>query len=308
MKKRIFISGQEGMVGSAVYRRLKNNPKFTIIDCLRKDLDLTNQESVNKWFILNKPDIVINAAGKVGGILDNSLFKDEYLYENALIGLNILKASFSSNVKQLINLGSACIYPKNAVQPIKEDYLLSDKLESTNEGYALAKILVLKYAQYIKEKYKKNYITLMPANLYGPGDNFNLQSSHVIPALIKKFHLAKIKKLKKVEVWGSGNQEREFLHVDDLASAIVFCLNKKINISYVNVAGADVLKIKNLCEVIKKTVGYNCEIVFNKKFPDGVLKRSLFSKNLKKLGWEAKIKLNSKIGIKSYYDYFKKNI
>ena len=306
--KLVFIAGQNGMVGSAVYKLLKSKKKYNILDCSRKKLDLTNQEKVYNWIKKKKPDIVINAAGRVGGILDNSRFQDEYLYINSMIGLNLANACHKNDVHKFINLGSACIYPKDSKQPIKESSLLSSKLEPTNEGYALAKILVLKYCEYLQKKFKKNFITLQPANLYGEGDNFDLQSSHVMPALIRKFHEAVKEKKYTVEVWGSGIAQREFLHVDDLARAIYFCMNKKIKNSFVNVSGADSIKIIDLCKLIKKITNFKGEIIFNKNYPDGVLKRKLENKILSSLGWKAKIKLNSYHGIKSYYEYFKKNI
>jgi GDP-L-fucose synthase len=224
---RVFISGQEGMVGSAIYKLLKTK-KYCIIECKRKELDLTDQSKTRLWFKKNQPDVVINAAGKVGGILDNSLHQEDYIYRNTIIGFNLIRCSLESNkVKKFINLGSACIYPKTTKQPIKEEYLLSSYLEETNEGYAIAKIATLKYCEYIKKFYKKDFISLQPANLYGTGDNFDLKSSHVIPALIRKFHMAKIQNKVSVEVWGSGSAKREFLHADDLASAVLFCLKKK---------------------------------------------------------------------------------
>ena len=194
MSQKVLIAGQEGMVGSSILRLLKKK-KFNIVDCKRKDLDFTDQIAVDKWFKKNKPNIVINAAGKVGGILDNKKFQSDYIFINSMIGLNITHCSMKYNVKKLINLGSACIYPKKTEQPIKESALLSSYLEETNEGYALAKIISLKYSQHLKKKYKKEFISLMPANLYGRGDNFDLQSSHVLPALVKKFTLAKIKNI-----------------------------------------------------------------------------------------------------------------
>ena len=195
------------MVGSSLYDYLKKK-KFNIIDCKRKDLDFTNQFAVEKWFKKNKPNIVINAAGRVGGIMDNKNFQPDFIYINSMIGLNIINSAVKYNVTKLINLGSACIYPKKTKQPIKESALLSSYLEETNEGYALAKILSLKYSQHLRKKYKKNFISLMPANLYGEGDNFDLKSSHVIPALIRKFHIAKVNSKKTVEVWGSGTVKR----------------------------------------------------------------------------------------------------
>ena len=304
-RARVFISGQEGMVGSAIFNLLKKK-KFNILSCKRSELDLTNQKQVEDWIKKKKPDIVINAAGRVGGILDNSKYKDEYLYVNSTIGLNLVKSSLENNVKKFINLSSACAYPKETLQPIKEKYFLTSSLETTNEGYALAKILVSKYCEYINLKYKKDYITLIPANLYGEGDNFDLKASHVIPALIKKFHNAKCNYNKSVEVWGSGKPERQFLHVNDLAEVVYFCLKKKIRHTLINVSGPDKIKIKDLCILIKKITQFNGRIIFNKNYPDGVLKRNLSNKILKKYGWKPKIKLNSTHGLKAYYEYFKK--
>ena len=191
MRKKIFIAGQEGMVGGAIYKLIKKNKDFKIIECKRKDLDLTNQISVDRWFKKNKPNIVVNAAGRVGGIVDNSTYQSDYLYINTIIGLNLINTSLKYDVKKFINMGSACIYPKNVKQPINESSLLSSELEKSNEGYAIAKITCLKYCQYLKQKYKKDFISIQPANLYGEGDNFNLKSSHVLPALVKKFSIAK---------------------------------------------------------------------------------------------------------------------
>ena len=306
MKKKIFIAGQEGMVGSAVYNVLKKIKSYKIIDCPRKKLDLTNLISVEKWFKKNKPHIVINCAGRVGGILDNSKYQDEYLYANTTIGLNLINISLKYNVTKLINLGSACIYPKKTMQPIKEEYLLSSYLEPTNEGYALAKITILKYCEYLKKKYKKDFISLQPANLYGEGDNFDLNSSHVIPALIKKFHIAKKKKKSKVEIWGSGNVKREFLNVEDLANAIKFCLTKKIKYSYMNVGSGEHISIKALALLIKKITNFKGKIYFNKNYPDGVKLRRLYNKRIAQLGWKPKI--NLKIGLTNYYNYFEEKV
>lgn len=300
-KKRIYIAGQEGMVGQSVYRLLKNK-KYHIIDCKRKDLNLVNQKDVQTWFKKNKPEIVINAAGKVGGILDNSKNQMTYIYNNVMIGFNLVNSSFNYKVKKFINLGSACIYPGKTDQPIKEEYLLSSYLENTNEGYALAKISVLKYVEYIKKFYKKDFISLMPANLYGIGDNFDLNSSHVIPALIRKFHLAKINKKKNVEVWGSGECKREFLHTEDLASAVLFCLNKNITENNLNIGSSDYLSIKELAKLIKKITAFQGDIYFNKKYPDGVKFRKLDLSRIYKLGWRPKIRLED--GLNKYYKYF----
>jgi GDP-L-fucose synthase len=300
--KIIYIAGQDGMVGKEIYNLFKYKG-LNVIDCRRKDLDLTSQLDVNNWFKKFKPNIVINAAGKVGGILDNSLNKKDYIYVNTMIGFNLLKASLSYNVKKFINLGSACIYPKKTKQPIMEESILSSRLEESNEGYAISKISVLKFCEYIKVELKKDFITLQPTNLYGEGDNFDLKSCHVIPALIRKFHEAKLNKSTSVEVWGSGRAKREFMHISDLADAVYFCLNNKIIHSNVNVSSADYLSIKNLAKLIKNITGYKGKIYFNKKYPDGVMERRLENGRLKKLGWRSKVLL--KDGIKSYYDYFK---
>jgi GDP-L-fucose synthase len=302
MKDKIFIAGQEGMVGQAIYKLLKK--KFYIIECKRAELDLTDQKKVQKWFRKNKPTIVINAAGKVGGILDNSLYPEKYLYTNTMIGLNLIKNSLDYNVKQLINLGSACIYPKKTKQPIKENYLLESKLEESNEGYAIAKIAVLKYCEYAQKKLKKNFFSLQPANLYGEGDNFDLKSSHVLPALVRKFHEAKIYNKKNVEVWGSGLIKREFLNVKDLAEAVSFFINKRMSIGYINVGGSKHISIKKLALMLKKITKFEGKIIFNKKYPDGVKERRLDVRLINTLGWKYKINLDD--GLKDYYKYFLK--
>jgi GDP-L-fucose synthase len=219
-----------------------------------------------------------------------------------MIGFNLIKSSLSYKVKKFINLGSACIYPKKIKQPIKEEYLLSSELEKSNEGYAIAKIATLKYCEYINKKFKKYYITLQPANLYGEGDNFDLKSSHVIPALIRKFHDAKLNKKNYVEVWGSGLIKREFLNVRDLAEAVFFVLNKKISNSHINIGGTEHITIKKLANIIKKTTNFTGKIIFNKKYPDGVKERRLDVSLINKLGWKYKTKL--KEGLKDYYKYF----
>jgi GDP-L-fucose synthase len=304
MIKKILIAGQEGMVGNSLYNFLKKK-NYKIIDCKRSDLDFTNQRDVNAWFHRNKPEIVINAAGKVGGILDNKNFKEEYLYINSMIGLNLVSASFRNNVKKFINLGSACIYPRLTKNPIKEEYILNSKLEKTNEAYAIAKIAVLKYCEYIMDKFKKEYFSLQPANLYGANDNYNLESSHVIPALIRKFAYAKKYKKKTIEIWGSGLIKREFLHVDDLTNAIFFCLKNKVMTSIINIGSGEEISIKKLAFEIKKISQFKGKLVFNKKFPDGVKKRRLESSKIIKMGWRPKIDL--KTGLVKTYNYYSKN-
>ena len=305
MSQKVLIAGQEGMVGSSIHNLLKKK-KFNIIECKRKDLDFTDQVAVDKWFKRNRPNIVINAAGKVAGILDNKNYQSDYIFINSMIGLNITYFSMKYKVKKLINLGSACIYPKKTKQPIKESALLSSYLEETNEGYALAKIISLKYSQHLKKKYKKQFISLMPANLYGRGDNFDLNSSHVLPALVKKFTLAKIKNIPYVEVWGSGKVKREFLNVEDLSSAILFVIRKKIKNDFINIGGGEHFSIKMIANMIKKIINYKGKIVFNKKYPDGVKRRQLNSKIIKGIGWKPKISL--KRGLKEYSKYYLKEI
>jgi len=306
LKQKIFIAGEEGMVGSAVHKLLSNTKKFIILSCKRKNLDFTDRSKVEIWFKKNRPDIVINCAGRVGGILDNSTYQSDYLYTNTIIGLNLVNLSLKYEVNKLINLGSACIYPKNPKQPIKEEYLLSSALEKTNEGYAIAKIAVLKYCEYLNKKFKKDFISLQPANLYGEGDNFNLKSSHVIPALVKKFYEAKKNKHKEVEVWGSGSVKREFLNVEDLALAIKFCVINKISHSFMNVGSGEHVSIRNLALIIKDITSFEGKIIFNKQYPDGVKNRKLNSSKIRQLGWKPKIFL--KKGLVSYCNYYQKNI
>ena len=238
--------------------------------------------------------------------MDNKNNQPEYLYINSMIGLNIINSSLKYNVKKLINLGSACIYPKKTNQPIKERYLLSSKLEETNEGYAIAKILILKYSQFLKNKYKKNFISLMPANLYGEGDNFDLNSSHVLPALVKKFTLAKIYNYPSVEIWGTGNVKREFLNVEDLSSAVYFTIKNKNIDDFVNVGGGEHFSIKKIAKLISKIVNYKGKLIFNQNYPDGVKLRQLDSSRIRKMGWKPKIKLED--GLKSYCKYYLNNV
>jgi len=301
LKQKIFIAGHQGLVGSSIYNFLKKKNKKLII-VPKKNLDLTEQNSVRKWFEKNQPDIVINAAGKVGGILDNKNFQSDYLYINTMIGLNLINSSIKYGVKKFINLGSACIYPKKTQQPIKENYLLTSSLEETNEGYALAKILTLKYSQYLKKKYFLDFVSLMPANLYGEGDNFDLKSSHVLPALIKKFTIAKIQKKPFVEVWGSGKARREFLNVEDLSLAINFILNNKIRYDYLNIGSGEHYSISAIAKIIKKITKYKGKIIYNKSYPDGVSQRKLDCQKIRKLGWKPKIKFIN--GLKKYQKYY----
>ena len=305
-KKKIFITGHRGLVGSSILKLLKKEKNYLILTRGREKLDLLNQAKVNNFFKINRPDIVIHAAGKVGGILHNQTYPAEFIYENSQMALNIINSSYLYNVKKLINLGSACIYPKFAKQPIKESYLLNGKLESSNEAYAIAKILSLKMTEYYQKQFKKNFVSLQPTNLYGLEDNFNVRSGHVIPALINKFHEGKVKKKNFVEVWGSGKVMREFLFVDDLSRSIKFLLNKKISHNVINVGSGEEITIKNLSKLIASIIGYQGKIKFNKKYPDGTPRKIVDTTILTKMGWKHKIKL--KEGLKKVYKSFKYKI
>ena len=300
---KILIAGQEGMVGSAIYNLLKNK-KYKIIECKRKYLDFTNYRKVSLFFKKKKPNIVINAAGKVGGILDNSKYPIDYLNKNILIGLNIINVSYKYKVKKIINLGSACIYPRITKLPIKEEYLLSSFLEKTNEAYALAKIVILKLCEYYKKNKKKEFISKQPANLYGDNDNYDLKSSHVIPALIRKFCEAKVNKKSEVIIWGSGRSKREFMHVNDLASAIYFLLKKNTKEYFLNIGTNEEISIKELSNKIKKISKFKGKIIFDKNKPDGQKRRVLDSNKIKKMGWKNKISLDA--GLSQIYNNFEK--
>ena len=304
MKKKIWIAGHKGMVGSSLVREFeKTNYKILTID--KKKLDLKNQTNVEKWVKKNKPDVIIIAAAKVGGIKHNSTYPANFIYDNLTISTNIIHSAYKNKIQKLVNLGSACIYPKLCKQPIKEEYLLTGELEKTNEAYAIAKIAALKMCQYYNKQFKTNYLSLQPTNLYGYNDNFNLKSSHVLPALIRKFHEAKINKKKSVEIWGTGKATREFMFVDDLASAIKFLISKKFKMDVINVGSGEEISIKKLAEKIKSIIGYDGKIIFNTKYPDGTPRRVVSSKKINQLGWKSKIKLND--GIKLTYTYFLKN-
>lgn len=300
---KILIAGQEGMVGSAIYKFLKKK-KYKIIECKRKYIDFIDYHKVSSFFKRKKPNVVINAAGKVGGILDNSKYPIDYLNKNILIGLNIINISYKYNVKKIINLGSACIYPKLTKLPIKEEYLLSSFLEKTNEAYALAKIVTLKLCEYYKKNKKKEFISIQPANLYGDNDNYDLKSSHVIPALIRKFCEAKLNKKPEVIIWGSGKSKREFMHVDDLASAIYFLLKKKTKEYFLNIGTNEEISIKELANKLRVISNFQGKIIFDKSKPDGQKRRILDSTKIKKMGWKNNISLDK--GLNKIYNNFEK--
>jgi len=314
----IFVAGHKGMVGSALMRVLKKK-KVNIITVDKKKLNLLNQTNVKNFFKYKKIDQVYLAAARVGGIYANNTFPANFIYENTMIQVNVIHSAFLSGVKKLLFFGSTCIYPKYAKQPMTENDLLSGKLEPTNEPYAIAKILGIKICESYNRQYGNShgidYRSIMPTNLYGPGDNYHSQNSHVIPALLAKLHKAKMNKIQRIFVWGTGNARREFLHVDDLALAAVHVmnLNKKIydkhtypTISHINVGSGSDTTIKDLAYLIKDIVGYKGQIKFDDNKPDGNPRKSISSKIINKLGWKPKVKLKNGL-LKTYRDLLKNN-
>ena len=302
----IYVAGHRGMVGSATLRILKSHGYNNVLTIDSKSLDLRNQIEVRKFFNEFKPEYVVCAAAKVGGILDNDSYPYEYLYQNSQIQNNIINESYLNNVKKLIFLGSSCIYPRNSKQPIKEEYLLTSKLEETNKWYAIAKISGVMMINAIRKEYGLDYVSLMPTNLYGDNDNFNLKSSHVLPALIRKFDDAKKNKLDKVILWGSGNPMREFLHVDDLAEAIVLALEKTCSYGLYNVGSGSEISIDELAKLISKVTGFDGIIEWDKSKPDGTPRKLMDSTRFKELGWNSKITLD--VGLEKTFQWYKENI
>jgi GDP-L-fucose synthase len=293
------------MVGSAIWRALESKGYTNLIGRTSTELDLRSQEAVNEYYKKELPEVVIDAAARVGGILANSEYSYNFLMENLQIQNNLIDAAHQHNSKKFIFLGSSCIYPKHAPQPLKEEYLLTGSLESTNEWYAIAKIAGVKACEAIRKQYGKDFVSLMPTNLYGPHDNFDLKTSHVLPAMIRKFHEAKLNNNSHVKLWGSGNPKREFLHVDDLAEAVSFVLENKLDSHLYNVGTGLDLTIKELAETIQEIVGHGGEIKWDSSKPDGTPRKLLDVSKLKKEGWESEIKL--KKGISNTYDWFKGN-
>lgn len=282
--KRIFVAGHRGMVGSAVVRRLATED-CEVITPAREDLDLVDQAAVNAWMQEQRPDAIVMAAAKVGGIKANNDFPVDFLYKNLMIETNIAQAAHEADVERFLFLGSSCIYPKFAPQPIPEDSLLTGALEPTNEWYAIAKIAGIKLMQAYRQQYGRDWISAMPTNLYGPGDNYDLNSSHVLPALLRKFHEAKAAGAASVELWGSGTPLREFMHCDDLADALVFLLKEYSGYSHVNVGSGTEVSIRALAETIARVVGYEAELVFDASKPDGTPRKLMDSTTLHRLGW-----------------------
>ena len=305
LSAKIYVAGHNGMVGSAICRELEKKGYNNLIFRSSKELDLRNQQSVKIFFEKQSPEYVFLSAAKVGGILANSTYKADFIYDNLMIQNNVINSSFNSGVKKLLFLGSSCIYPKMSEQPIKEDYLLSGYLEPSNEPYAIAKIAGLKLCQYYKEQYGCDFISLMPTNLYGINDNFDLNNSHVLPALIRKFHEAKIDKKPFVELWGSGTPMREFLYVDDLAEASVFLMKNYSDSSLINVGTGKDLSILDLATKIKDIIGFSGEIKWDTSKPDGTPKKLLDVSKINNLGWRAKTSLSE--GIKRTYSWYVQN-
>ncbi|AIQ14167.1 GDP-L-fucose synthase family protein [Paenibacillus durus] len=299
---RIYVAGHKGLVGSALVRNLKEKGYKNIIGKTLQELDLTNQAAVERFFEESDIDYVFLAAAKVGGIVANNTYPADYIMENELIQCNVIRSAFKNNVKKLIFLGSSCIYPKLCPQPIKEEYLLTGPLETTNEAYALAKISGLKMCQYYNRQYGTNYISVMPTNLYGPYDNFDLNNSHVIPAMIAKIDAAKSSNQPSVTLWGTGKPRREFLYVDDMADACVFLMEHYDGSEFLNVGTGEDLSIRELAEMVKTVVGYDGELLFDAGKPDGTPRKLLDVAKLEKLGWKAKTGLEA--GLREAYRYY----
>ena len=312
LNKRIYLAGHTGMVGSAIHRKLLQENHKNIITKDITELDLTRQADVEKWFDETKPEIVIVAAAKVGGILANDTYRAQFIYENIMIEANLIHAAHTHDVEKLIFLGSSCIYPKLAPQPLKEEYLLTDSLEQTNEPYAIAKIAGIKLCENYYKQYGSNFFSVMPTNMFGPFDNYNLQTSHVLPALIRKFHEAKVNNDDKVIVWGSGKPKREFLYVEDLADAIYYLMNKidakdlyDKEITHINIGSGEDLSIGELAEVIKKVIGFKGNIEYDSSKPDGTPRKLMDVSRLHELGWKHKTSLEE--GIAKAYKWFVEN-
>jgi len=302
---KIYVAGHRGMVGSAIVRRLQKDGFNNIVTRGSKELDLREQQDVRDFFASEKPDVVVLAAAKVGGIQANNIYRAQFLYENLMIQNNVIDSAYRNGVKKLLFLGSSCIYPKMAPQPLKEESLLTGLLEQTNEPYAIAKIAGIKMTESYRRQYGVNYISAMPTNLYGPNDNYDLINSHVLPALIRKFHTAKVTHAPSVEVWGTGSPMREFLHVDDLADACFYLLQNYNDELHVNIGTGEDLTIKALAELVKDIVGFTGELKWNTEKPDGTPRKLMDVSRLHNMGWKHRIGLRE--GISSVYAEFVKN-
>jgi len=303
---KIYIAGHRGMVGSAILRKFEKEGYKNLVLRTHDELDLLNQKAVEDFFEKEKPEYVIDAAAKVGGIKANSEHQADFLWENIQIQNNIIGSSLKNDVKKFLFLGSSCIYPRESPQPIKEEYLLTGKLEPTNEGYAIAKISGMKLCEKIYEQYGKIFISCMPTNIYGENDNFSVEDSHVISALIRRFHEAKVSRSKSVSIWGTGNALREFLYVDDLAEAVFVLMDKYNDKQFLNVGTGEEISIKNLALLIKEVVGFDGEMIFDTTKPDGMPRKLLDVSKINALGWKAKIGLRE--GLEKTYKYFCENL
>ncbi|MBY2986892.1 GDP-L-fucose synthase [Rhizobium leguminosarum] len=299
--KKIWVAGHRGMVGSALVRRL-HSENCTVITATRQELDLKRQDEVERFVQTNRPDAIILAAAKVGGILANDAFPADFLYDNLIIEANIFEAAHRNDIDRLLFLGSSCIYPKFAPQPISEEALLTGTLEPTNEWYAVAKIAGIKLAEAYRKQHGRDYVSAMPTNLYGPGDNFDLQSSHVLPALIHKAHLAKVTGASEIAIWGTGKPRREFLHVDDCADALVFLLKNYSDAQHVNVGSGEDIEIIELARLVCRVVGYEGKIAHDLSKPDGTPRKLMSTDKLKNMGWKPRISLEE--GVRAVYDWF----
>jgi GDP-L-fucose synthase len=302
LNSKIFVAGHRGMVGSAISRLLKKKGYSALLERTSAELDLRDQKSTDLFFKENKPDFVFLAAAKVGGILANRNFPADFLYDNIMIEANVINAAFKYSVKKLLFLGSSCIYPKFAAQPIKEEYLLSGELEPTNEAYAIAKIAGIKLCQAYCDQYNANFISVMPTNLYGIGDNYHPEHSHVLPALIRKIHEAKVNYKKSVVIWGTGKPRREFLFADDLADACLFLMQRYDKREIINIGSGEDHTITELAEIIKEIVGYHGEIVYDTTKPDGTPRKLLDCSRINQLGWKPRIALKEGIQL-AYADF-----
>ena len=300
---KIYIAGHRGMVGSAILRELKKRGYYNFVYATSSELDLRNQAQVNSFFEKETPDYVVLAAAKVGGIVANNTYRADFIYENLMIEANVIQAAHVNKVTKLLFLGSSCIYPKLAPQPLKEEYLLTGELEPTNEPYAIAKIAGIKLCESYRDQYGDNFISVMPTNLYGPNDNYDLKNSHVLPALLRKFHTAKVENTPSVEIWGSGSPKREFLHVNDLAEACVFLLEDYEGTDWLNIGTGTDVSIKDLALLVKKVVGYDGELKFDPSKPDGTPRKLMNVDKIHALGWKHKIDLE--YGIKKVYEEVK---
>lgn len=299
---KIYVAGHRGMVGSAIVRELEKQGYTNIVKRTSKELDLRRQADVEAFMAAEKPEYVFLAAAKVGGILANSKHPADFMYENMILEMNVIKAAYDNNVKKLMFLGSSCIYPRMAPQPMPESCLLTSSLEETNEAYALAKISGLKYCEYLNKQYGTDYISVMPTNLYGPNDNYHPEHSHVLPALIRRFHEAKTNEVPEVVIWGTGTPLREFLYVEDLADACVYLMNNYSGNETVNLGTGKEISIRELAETVKKVTGYEGSLVFDSTKPDGTPRKLLDVTKLNKLGWRYKTELEE--GIRLAYEDF----